>query len=464
MLDIAHLTSASSAGGSFWQKHLDRQQQPLSNHMALMSTACSAVNTLRSGCAGWVSEDTRTVGPIILGNDDFLLVSRGGSLNEWQAQPQGVSSWQAQRKTSWGWRVVGMGDSLDNPLMGSDLLPLLLEFSDAPPVAYSTYLDPDGVPYSDPDSAYYIDPVGYTETDVQPVFLLLVPAQYTVLTLVGKNKLLHAGIHFESRPGVLIFRDHPQRWLAFGPTIVKLALDSGPLTSDYVLSSEVLANKDVTLFYRQQATPGMLLAASCAAAGLVQVKTTGVVAAIADKPGTGRVYTLEAGERIDVPYNHTPISEGSAVTAGEYIGASPLICNDLGNWWSDAPWGLGIDLSEITPWKLFAPNKLVSVSCVDSAIQIQLQGDATELTRWWDFCAANDPDGSLAYELDLLDGDTALFNPLWMFSQYAWSTTALVVNLNAQGLEDKMRTRMSSFLKRERPLGKILLVLDPQQQ
>ena len=118
---------------------------------------------------------------------------------------------------------------------------------------------------------------------------------------------------------------------------------------------------------------------------------------------------------------------------------------------------------------MFAPNSaaLFAVQAGESPhTKIYLKGDTTELNRWHAACAAGETASNhyLSNVMELVESTQYNFNPLHVFAEFFWTTTALVVNLNAQGLEDKMRARMSSFLKRERPLGKILLVLDHQQQ
>ena len=464
MLNIDFTTKATAAGGSFWQKHLSRSQVPLSNHMALMAESCGVMNGLRTGAGGWVNEQTRTVGPLVLDQSDLLLITLGGAMTEWQPKTPGVGVWQASRKTSSGWRAIGMGDTAGNPLTGSDLVPLLSEYSseDAP------------------------------HRNSQPVYLLLVPGNYTLLTLVAGGRLLYAGIDFETRPGVAIFRQHPEIWLTGSKLVVKLALDSGPSTSDYVLSADVYSSKAVSDYYRFRATPGTLLAASCAAAGLIPVQKDCTVSAVIDKPTDGCVYVMAGGEHIDVPYDHLQLEAGQQLSAGTFIGASPSILNTKGSWWLTANWGTGVDLSKFTPWNLFAPNSLVNATGNLAGgmlrTRIHLQGADTELARWWAACDVGedariqvaavtlnakslvfnaravtfDSSGTtLAGILGLKNGKRVTINPLHVFSQYVWTQTAMVVDLGAFGLDEKLRARMSSFLHRERPLGKLALVLDP---
>jgi hypothetical protein len=433
-MDIRHRVSAAGSGGSFWQGHLAKSQQPLSRGMAALFHDTALPGMFRSAVAGWSGNTNRvfTMRDIPY-HPDMVIVEYGGLNQRVRESPgfTGIIGRAAEAPAS----TAVIGDGTGMVLSVGGVLTADIETSEG-------------------------------GRDNAPRYYVPVPPGVTVVQLAGRQGLLCAGSHFVSRPGYLEFRDHPDRWLAAPSVLVTIGNEVLPLSADYSLGADTMSGSDVASYYRKNQTTGQLLAASCAAAGLTRVEIGATITGVAEYQDEGACYVTDAGT-LDVPYQHQLLEVGTILEAGSYVGAAPAVVNTAGDWWTTASWGTGLDMRTVSPWKLWAPNAQVRAEAVASTgiypyTRIQLEGDAAELTRWHLACgAAEDASGHwLAPLIGLSLGMVMTVNPLWVFSEFIWSDSALVVSLSAPELSEKMRTRMCSFLQRERPFGRLLIVID----
>jgi len=434
-MDINHRVAAAGSGGSFWQGHLARDQRGLSRMLSALFHDSAMPGMVRAAVAGWSGETRQVFTMRSLPYHPDMVLSSGGGLNQRDRLPSnsGIVSRAATPPTvstvlaGEGGMVLGTESML---AIGADL------------------------GFEDPTR------------DSPAWYLLPVPAGLTVVQLAGHSELLNAGPHFTSRPGYMVFHDHPDRWLSPPSTLAVVGFEVLPLFADYTLGADTMAGTDVATYYRKLQTQGQLLKAACAAAGLTRVETDTTITEVQEYLDEGAVYNTTSG-LLEARYYHQLLSVGDSLTAGTYIGAAPELVNTPGAWWIDAPWGAGLDMSQFSPWDLFVPNDMVTAEAYDSGgakphTRLLIDGDPEVLADWHAACAAGEiaTDCWLADYLSLGVGDRTTVNPLWLFSELMWHTSALVVLLNAPDLEEPRRGRLRSFLQRERPFGTLLLTLD----
>ena len=433
MLNTGHLTSSSTAGGSFWRGHLDPSQFPVSNFMAF-AMSLSNVDTVFDGIiSGWLGRGSKVVSNMKITSDPNDIIVIGGGIGErLHRTPVGGRLPYPQPRSL----AIGTSDGMPEGL--SNLQGLL----------------------------YGLDESGSSNRNSQPLYVLPVTQGLTVISIASPGTPLIAGIHFESREGYMVFRDHPSKFLPSGGDItVNTGVMAANPTADYVLSADISQGQDVAAYYRLRQTPGTLLAAACSAAGLIKIPDNNTISSVDNRLGDGSVYTMSDGSILDVPYSHITLAAGAEVTAGSFVGASPVLCNNSpGAWWLSVDWRDGVSMLQFSPWDLLIPNRIVEVGCVNGAggvyARIPVVGASSLVSAWHAQCSAH-ANTALCTAAGVLYGQTTHLNPVYLFAEYVWSSSALVVTLNAQGLDLVIANRLVAFLRRERPLGKSIIITDP---
>lgn len=415
-MDFRHRVQAFGSGGSFWQAHLDKAQLPLSKLLASLGHDSALPAMFMASVAGWSNLPKRPFAMRWLPCDDTVITAYGGGLNQRQHVPPAEDQWIVPRATE----------------------------------------PPAGLEGEEQDPAV---------RDAQPVYWVTVPPGVLVLQVAGKLELLTAGTHFSAGPGWMFFPCHPEKLLSGPNMLVVAGVEALAPWSDYSMGADLVGGDDVAAYYRKTQTPGQLLKAACAAAGLSRVAADCTVTSSVALRDAGRVYRTDTG-LFEVPYTHAALADGTVLLAGTYVGASPEVLNAPGSWWTTAPWGSGLSMRSFSPWNLYAPNALVKVDFEGSDLlraRMHVQGDQEDLDAWWAACRAGE-DATGVYLADVLgmgpSEPETWVNPLHVFAEHVWGDTALVVTLGASGLDPAMLSRMRSFLQRERPFGTLLLTLD----
>ncbi len=281
-------------------------------------------------------------------------------------------------------------------------------------------------------------------------WLVPIPLGVQPLVIAGKRWLV-AGVDYQLFEGWLQVFAAPDDLFSPDGFVMVRGRDALRNPLIYAFGSDGLRTRQVARYYRENQSPECFIAAACEAGGLVRIEQDCIILAAAPDG-----YVTDVGA-LDVPYEHTTLAAGTVLATGTFIGAAPA---PVGLDVADFPGGL--PLTGITPWNLTIPPGVVRVDVVDGHCQPYLVGDMLELIRFWHYLAQADvmaPDYTVAGVLELADG-THYLDWLTLTVEQVLGRHAWLLRLNAGGTDVLIRKRIREFIDREKPLGKIVLVLD----
>lgn len=415
MIPQTHIPALANFSGSFWRTHLHADSKPLFWRMRELLAESSVLTSLRDVVAGLYGGDP-ILGPKWVPYLPDACLILGSAPERWMRTTVG-NDWLVTRPSS------------DTEITSDILLQQMV------PGAYVVIPGVIG------------EPVG----DALRSWLVPIPADLVPSVIAGKTWMV-AGIDFHAYPGFIeVFRSPDELFAPEGFVLMRYTRPKRNATS-YTFHSDGAVSALSARYFQDDQMAGSLIAAACQSAGLVAATEQCGILAV-----TAAGYITDCGP-LPIPYEHTPLEVGTTLQAGQFVGAAPEVV-DLSS--EDFPFGFPLNL--VSPWELTIPPGVIRVDVVSGHVQPYLVGTQSERERYWFALAAADaadPEHTVAGVLGLTAG-THSVRWLDLVADQVLGRHMWIVRLNAAGTSPAIRASISEFLRKEKPLGKILVPVDP---
>ena len=263
------------------------------------------------------------------------------------------------------------------------------------------------------------------------------------------GSLLLNGVDFEAHFGVILFKTNPYVLFPKGKFLASSVTRRRRNILSFVLGvDEVYGPIDrIMEYYRVAQSPKTFYYAAAQAIGMCVVPEDCLVTSV-EPLHKGYAYITTIG-KLDAPYNHTPYSNGDAITRNTVIGGDELFNIVLPG--ESLPSDLGsVSLDYLLPVSgLSAPNATIAISS-GGVFSPAFEGSASAKTKYLEFVKEQNG-GSLPSSSA---GTTNAIN-------YVRDTMAprrcIILRINESRMYSDMQLRLEHFIERELPIGVVLL-------
>lgn len=270
----------------------------------------------------------------------------------------------------------------------------------------------------------------------------------SIRTLSGRMLFEHQD--FISRFGQLIF---PQNPITLFPEMQFMAQSYDYRRRNvycYPLGVDVYGQVDRILYYtRVSQSPKSLYLASAQAAGFPVVREDCEVLSVVPMHSGVIYYTTHGHYEAPFPHAHLPV--GTHLKAGEVIAGNQLYRMVLPG--DTLPGNVQyINLDYALPIRgLRAPNREIQVYTEPDQLRPEFEGNSTTLARYHRWLSKYD--GTYDYSRHI----PARMNAIELVRDYLCAGRCIIVCVNTYHITDEMYLRLDNFLRRELPLGSVLV-------